>query len=491
MTRQLWPHQHEAVEAALQAAASGRHRAWWVMPTGTGKTLAFCSLIGRLRPPALVVVHRQELQEQALGTLAQACPGLNAAALPGPGWRGADVVVAMVKSLAARLGDLAPPYFRTVVIDEAHHAPAGSWARVIGHFRPELLLGCTATPERLDGKALAAAFGGPPVYEYALARAIEDGRLVPPRQRLVTPSGAVGLKPGRRDFTRPSLKAVATPALADQVAAAYLERSCGRPAIVFAVNVEHVRQLQAALTKGGVAARSVWGGMPAGERERAVADFRSGRCQALVNCEVLTEGFDERRVGCVVMARPTLSRAPYAQCAGRGLRAWPEGGKADCLVLDVDYQCGQASAVASELFGARVEDCGGQDVRAAVGLAEQGWRLRPLAPTATLRAAWARGEEAPWPELPELRAYAPSGGRGGPATEKQLRRLKADGFEGRRALTRGEADHLIKEAERLDGLHGAAAAAAQRQALSWAGLSPEGKTKRRARRLIAAVRAGA
>src|SRR5262249_54045392 len=83
--------------------------------------------------------------------------------------------------------------------DEAHHAPATSWSRVMGHFRPRLLLGCTATPLRLDGKDLAEWFG-PPLFSRGLDGAIDDGYLVPVRQHAVLTG--VGLDGVRRSKSK-------------------------------------------------------------------------------------------------------------------------------------------------------------------------------------------------------------------------------------------------------------------------------------------------
>src|SRR5262249_11471390 len=158
------------------------------------------------------------------------------------------------------------------------------------------------------------------------------------------------------------------------------------------------------------------------QRRRLLADFREGRLQGLVSCEVLTEGYDEHRVSCVIMARPTLSPVLYRQCVGRGLRADPGGGKADCLVLDVvDRPARQRVLTAASLFGGFVEDCEGKDVRAAVR--EERTRLvtAPLRPSPALLQRWEAGEETMWPEYPDLRGYQSSEAwHDDTATEKQL-----------------------------------------------------------------------
>src|SRR5262249_40525470 len=152
--------------AALRAHEEGHSAGLWVMPTGCGKTLAFSSLAAQLGRPTLVVVHRRELVAQTEAAFAEAWPAAAVARLPDEGWERATVVVATVQALANRLGQIDPRRFDLAVIDEAHHAVAATWQQVIGHIRPRLLLGCTATPERLDGQPLLPLFGGNLLYEY-------------------------------------------------------------------------------------------------------------------------------------------------------------------------------------------------------------------------------------------------------------------------------------------------------------------------------------
>src|SRR5262249_19043925 len=162
--------------------------------------------------------------------------------------------------------------------------------------------------------------------------------------------------------------------------------------------------------------------------------------QALVSCEVLTEGYDEPGVSCVVMARPTTSKALYQQCVGRGLRAASGRDKHDCLVLDVIDRGRKHDVVhAARQFGGPVRGCEGRAVREAVRREQEGWQLGPLSPTAAQLGRWENGEDTEWPELPSLDGYAPVHGGTWPASEKQLRRLKDYGMEANRPLTSGEA----------------------------------------------------
>jgi superfamily II DNA or RNA helicase len=187
MSISLWPHQRAAVDAVTRALDQGARSGLWVMPTGTGKTRAYTALAAQLALPTLVVVHRDELLRQAVATFGEVWPEARVATLPGDGWPEAQVLVATVQSLHRRRKELPPDRFGLVVLDEAHHA-ARSWEEVARHFQPRFLLGCTATPERLDGKPLAGLFGGEPLYVYPLRQAIDDGT----RHQLVTASHLFG-----------------------------------------------------------------------------------------------------------------------------------------------------------------------------------------------------------------------------------------------------------------------------------------------------------
>src|SRR5262249_23773264 len=148
------------------------------------------------------------------------------------------------------------------------------------------------------------------------------------------------------------------------------------------VDLEHVEQLRQAFLAAGVPAASVTGKMSSEERRRVLDEFRAGQHRVLVSCELLTEGFDERSVSCVVLARPTQSLGFYQQSVGRGLRSVPASGKRDCLILDVrDRGVKHRVVTAANLFEAHVQDCEGQDVLEVAIAAQRSYDVKPLVPT--------------------------------------------------------------------------------------------------------------
>jgi superfamily II DNA or RNA helicase len=491
MSYPLWPHQSEAIKAILDASKEGRNRALLVMPTGTGKTRTFCEFATEFGGPVLVMVHRDELLLQTEAALREVNPELRVEILngkKGPGLQ-APVCLVTVQRLTRRLGDFPADHFRLVVIDEAHHVPAPSWGRVVDHFTPELLLGCTATPKRLDGQDPGDWFGVP-VFDYPLGRAMDDRVLVPLRQKAhFTDTSLDGLGKGQGDFGDKALSKLVNTADRNQgVVDAYQAYAKGRRTLVFAVDLNHVEQIRLAFESSGIRAAKVTGEMLPEERRGVLGGFRRGDFEVLVGCEVLTEGYDERSIGCVIMARPTKSIARYQQCVGRGLRTDPGSEKDDCLVIDIrDRTNFHRLATASLLFGPEVIDCDSLDVRQAVAHESARIEVRPLVPTPGKAARWSAGEDVPWPCIPDLSEYSPDPAKKWeqqPATQKQHKALKGFGMEARRPLKKGEASYLIQACKELDEAHPTPATSGQEWILRKSGLWVEGMSKREATGLI-------
>ncbi len=344
----LRPYQEECLGRVRDAYRGGLRRVLVSLPTGTGKTVVFASFprFFAMKRRMLVLAHREELLEQAKQRLAEAAPEMSVAIERASlrASRDARIVVASVPTLgraaSRRLAALDPDDFYLIVVDEAHHAVADTYRRILDHFRlfdagtPRLLVGFTATPRRGDGRALGEVFQEI-VYARGLPEMIRDGWLCAVRGWRVTTAVDLDDVPVRHgDFVESRLAAVVN--VAERNAAvlrAYQQLATGRRAIVFCADVAHARAMADTFQSGGVATRAVWGAMPPDERRSALAALKSGAASVLTNCNVLTEGFDEPRVDCVLMARPTRSRLLYAQMIGRGTRLHAE--KSDLVVIDV------------------------------------------------------------------------------------------------------------------------------------------------------------
>jgi len=331
-----------------QAAVDGIFEAWrtarstlLVQPTGTGKTVTFAHVINRMpMGRALVLAHREELIFQAadkIEAVTGAKPDIEMAEMRADGamFGKARVVVSSIQTqCAGRNGDARmkrfdPQEFSLLVVDEAHHATAPTYRRVLEHYgrNPDLkILGVTATPDRHDEEALGQVFDTV-AYDYELLDAIHDGWLVPIHQRSVVVDGLdySGVRTTAGDLNGADLARVMEyEETLHGIAAPTVELAAGRKTLVFAASVAHAERLCEIFNRHSTGcARFVTGTTPKDERRAMLADYAAGKFQMLVNVGVATEGFDEPGIQVVVMARPTKSRALYAQMAGRGTRPLP------------------------------------------------------------------------------------------------------------------------------------------------------------------------
>jgi len=365
-----------------------------VLPTGTGKTILFASLIKSSFPArALVLAHREELIFQAADKIKRVtgfdCEVEMAsyrADLGGGLFGGPQVVVSTIQTQCSgadgsgRMTRFDPNMFGLLIIDEAHHATAATYRRVIDYYRqnPNLrVLGVTATPDRADEAALGQVYDTV-AYDYEMLNAIEDGWLVPVQQQLVEVSGLdfSGIRTTAGDLNGADLARVMEEERnLHEIAGPTVEIAGDRRALVFASSVAHAERLCDILNRHRErCAGWVCGKTNKEERRRTLSAFSSGELQYMVNVGVLTEGFDDPGVEVVVMGRPTKSRALYAQMVGRATRPLPGlvdgvepaeerrlaiGGSAKpaCLVVDFVGNSGRHKLMTSaDILGGNVSD---------------------------------------------------------------------------------------------------------------------------------------
>lgn len=328
----LRPYQIAAVDAATRAIRAGDDPLL-VMPTGTGKTTVFAEIIAREshRGPVVVVAHRRELIDQAARRIEARCGRPVAIEMAE---EHADVardwcIVASVQSLTARLDAYPPGSVALLIIDEAHHASAGSYRKIARHLGCPVL-GVTATPERDDEEALAFSCVA---YEYGVLDAMRDGWLVPVRAvsaQIKIDKSALRTRCG--DYTEESVADVTRESLGAWCSTVAQLRG-DRPTVVFSAGVSAAHSTAEILRGIGVRAASADGETPTAEREQILSDYMAGRIDVLANCGLWTEGWDAPKTACIAIGRPTKNRSLYMQMMGRGLR--PSPGKDDCLIVDM------------------------------------------------------------------------------------------------------------------------------------------------------------
>jgi superfamily II DNA or RNA helicase len=355
------PHafQERILDALSAARGNGRTRNLVVAATGTGKTVIAAFDYARFaardakefatttRANLLFVAHRKEILEQARDCFRTVLRDANFGELLVDGERPAawNHVFASVQSLLSAQPWLtfSPEHYRLIVIDEAHHSTASSYRPLFENCRPSILLGLTATPERMDGSSILPDFGGEFAAEIRLPEALEEKLLCPFHYFGITDPVSLAddsfWRNGQYDIT-----ALTNAYTGDDIRARqrldailaglrrYQPNLTGTRAVGFCASVAHARYMAAAFNQAGYHAAVIVGETPDAERTALVADFRAGRLPFVFTVDVFSEGVNVPEINLVMFLRPTASLTVFLQQLGRGLRHHPEK---DCLtVLD-------------------------------------------------------------------------------------------------------------------------------------------------------------
>jgi ATP-dependent helicase IRC3 len=249
-----------------------------------------------------------------------------------------DVVVASVATLGRnntpRIEEYPKDYFKSIVIDEAHHAAAPSYRRIIDFFSPDFLLGVTATPQRSDSTRLIDVFQEI-VYYKSIQDLIGEGYLCPlVGYRVKSNIDISNVEIRNGEYAQDQLEeAIDTPERNAHIVASYLALASNEKAIVFASGVRHAENLALSFSKASVTTEVIVGTTPREKREEVLANFAKGKVSVIVNVGVLTEGFDEPSVQAIILAKPTRSTLLYTQIVGRGTRLHES--KVSCKIIDI------------------------------------------------------------------------------------------------------------------------------------------------------------
>lgn len=334
----LRDYQQEALDALT--AHPGRE-AIVAHATGLGKTVlagAWLALTLRHGDRALFLAHRDELLQQARDQLGR--------------WLRPD----LLGTVAGEINECRKPYiiasnqtlarvnrlervlefgrFTHVVQDECHHGAADSYQQLyarlgVGEHGGPRVLGLSATPHRADGKALA----WPIVHEISLRDGIARGYLSDIQTETVSMEGPWQARVRRGDFDVNDLERSLLSGNGPAVIAEALRCHPDRKSLVFTPTVATAEAVAAACQEAGLPSMAIHGKLSPALRVHGIGAFREGELRALTNCAVLTEGFDEPAVSCILLARPTRSRGLFLQMLGRGTRKHPD--KDNLLVIDL------------------------------------------------------------------------------------------------------------------------------------------------------------
>jgi len=330
----LRPYQQTGVDSIRAEFINKKRAPLFVLATGGGKTVIFCHIAQQTaarNKKVLILVHRVELLRQTSKALSKSGVEhglINPKYTPN---HSANVQVASVQTLIKRLNQIKPPDL--IIIDEAHHATAGSWRKIVDHFSRARILGVTATPIRGDGKGLDGLFDsivvGPQTPDL-----IELGFLVKP---------IIYAPPKQLDFSEVKVvrgeydqKEVATimdrPTITGSAVEHYKKICPGVPCVVFCVSVSHAEHVAEDFRQSGFRAYSVDGTMDDETRSRILNGLGDGSIEIVTSCDLISEGTDIPAIECAILLRPTQSTGLYIQQVGRALRL--SEGKTRAIILD-------------------------------------------------------------------------------------------------------------------------------------------------------------
>jgi len=325
----LRPYQHQLITDIRLQYQLGKRSVLAVLPTGGGKTVCFSHIAqaaAKKGNRVCILVHRQELLDQASRSLPVPHGRIQAN-------RSMDlsnsVQIASVQTLARRLHLLPRDFFQLLVVDEAHHTMAGTWAKVVAHFHKAHLLGVTATPIRSYGRGLGAHYQA--MVQGPTAAELTDAGFLAPARVLAPPGfNATGLRKTMGDFdTKQAEQRVGT--IMGDCIGHYRKHLAGQTAIAFCCSVAHAEAVAALFMGAGIPAASIDGTMSNEQRRDLLQALGTGRIRVLTSCALIGEGVDVPSVGGCILLRPTASVALHLQMIGRCLR--PQPGKR-AVVLD-------------------------------------------------------------------------------------------------------------------------------------------------------------
>lgn len=309
------------------------------LPTGAGKTILFTSIAKDYTEQGKIVwvlVHRKELIDQTIQKAIKY--GIQFSVIQ------ADYIyrafskyqVASVPTLVKRL-DKFKEYEKfqpdLIITDEAHHATAESYRSIYRAFPNAQILGVTATPIRTNGQGFADLFdslvSGPTLKEL-----INMGYLVKPKIFANSiPFDLKKVKVTAGDYNEKALyNAFEENCTYGDLVKSWRTQANDKLTIVFAINIEHSKNIVKAYREAGISAEHIDGTTPKNERDSILNKFKSGSIKVISNVGIVTEGFDVPACECVQLVRPTKSLALYLQMVGRGLR--PANDKENAIILD-------------------------------------------------------------------------------------------------------------------------------------------------------------
>lgn len=333
--------QIEALCALEDTRAEGAKRALISAATGVGKTY-LAAFDSKEYERVLFVAHREEILNQAAISFKNVRNSDDYGFFNGNDKCTDKAVIFASVSTLGRLEYLneeyfAPDYFSYLVIDEFHHAVNEQYKRIVEYFKPQFLLGLTATPERMDGRNIFEICDYNVPYEISLKEAINKGMLVPFHYYgIYDDTDYVGLHVVRGKYDEKELneRYIGNVHRHDLIYKYYSKYSSKR-ALGFCCSRAHAEEMAKEFCKRGIPSVAVYSnaiGEFSEERSTAIEKLKKGEIKVIFSVDMFNEGVDITSVDMVLFLRPTESPIVFLQQLGRGLRK--SKGKEYLNVLD-------------------------------------------------------------------------------------------------------------------------------------------------------------
>lgn len=345
----LRPYQQQAKDDIF-AAWADCNNVLFQMPTGTGKTRLFSSLISDIKtwgilnkeePKILIIAHRIELIEQISENLERY--KVSHGIIAGGKERNLRpcVQVASIQTITHRanfdvVNTLNPEF---IIIDEAHHSTANSYKKLWEYFPNAKKLGVTATPWRMNHSGFASIFDKLIVSE-SIQNFIDQGWLSPycyysikDDAQLLNEINNINEFDIEGDYKVSALEHIMdTMSIRAKLLDSYLTIAKGKKGIIYSISRKHSDHICEEYRNAGINIVRIDSETPKDERRLFVQRFKNGLVDIIVNVDIFSEGFDCPDIEFIQLARPTKSLVKYLQQVGRGLR--PTANKEKCIILD-------------------------------------------------------------------------------------------------------------------------------------------------------------
>ena len=341
---ELREYQQEALDSLEVMRANKETIALLYHATGTGKTVTAVIDAKRCGGRVLFVAHTMELVNQAYNTFKNLWDTVSIGKFA-DSVKDTDshVICGSIQSVALNLELFQDNDFDYIIIDEAHHASADTYQKVLAYFKPKFTLGLTATPERADDTNILEIFKNT-AHKLDIQTAVEIGALVPVRCiRIHTNIDMTKVRFNSVQYNIRDLDdKIFVPERNKLIVDTWLSYVKNKRTVVFCASVKHAEQIARLFQDAGIAALAVSGSMKTSERNEQLAKFATGDIKVLCACDLLNEGWDCPQTEVLFMARPTMSKVLYTQQLGRGMRNCE--GKDHLMVFDFVDNASQYNA---------------------------------------------------------------------------------------------------------------------------------------------------